>query len=133
MPVRLADLLTARKVESDRLEFKEGWSPAPILVRVSPFANDFHNYGGGYVIVGVAERDGNPVLPPKGIPADQLNRIQQELLQYTNLIIPHYMPIVAIEESEDAAVLVIWCPGGTKSALPRPQRCHGQGQGLRLH
>jgi len=75
LPIRLADLLTARKVESDRLELKEGWTPVPILRTICAFANDFHNYGGGYVIIGVAERDGNPVLPPKGIPAGQLNRI----------------------------------------------------------
>ena len=33
LAVRLADLLDGRKVESDRLEFKEGWNPAPICAR----------------------------------------------------------------------------------------------------
>ena len=112
LPVRLADLLTDRKVETDRLEYKEGWNPVPILRTVCAFANDFHNYGGGYVIVGVAEKDGNPLLPPSGLPVGQLNRIQRELLQYANLIHPHYLPILAIEEIENTSVLVIWCPGG---------------------
>jgi hypothetical protein len=34
------------------------------------------------------------------------------LLQYTNLIQPHYAPILAIEEIGGVSVLVIWCPGG---------------------
>ena len=63
-------------------------------------------------MVGVAERDGAPVLPPAGIPPGQLDRIQKELLQYTNLIHPFYAPILAIEEMAGATVLVIRCPGG---------------------
>src|SRR5438309_1202669 len=51
LPLSLADLLDGRMVESDRLEFKEGWNPAAILRSICAFANDFHNYGGGYVIV----------------------------------------------------------------------------------
>src|SRR5439155_27025311 len=39
-------------------------------------------------------------------------RIQNELLQYTNLIHPHYAPILGIEERGGVSVLVIWCPGG---------------------
>ena len=121
LPVRLADLLSARTVESDQLEFKEGWNPPAIIRTICAFANDFHNYGGGYVIVGVAERDGNPVLPPVGIPAGQLNRIQKELLQYTNLIQPHYAPILAIEKVDEAPVLVIWCPGGEARPYRAPK------------
>ena len=112
LPVPLTDLLQGSKVESDRLEFKEGWNPAAVLRTVCAFANDFHNYGGGYIILGVGEQDGRPILPPVGIPAGQLNRIQQQLLQHTHLIHPHYTPILAIEEVEGASVLVIWCPGG---------------------
>ncbi|HLJ95764.1 MAG TPA: ATP-binding protein [Gemmataceae bacterium] len=81
LPVRLADLLQGGKVESDRLEFKQGWNPPAILRTICAFANDFHNYGGGYVLVGIAEQEGNPVLPPAGIPATQINRVQNELLQ----------------------------------------------------
>jgi ATP-dependent DNA helicase RecG len=46
LPVRLADLLNGRKVESDRVEFKEGWNPIPIMRTVCAFANDFHTSGG---------------------------------------------------------------------------------------
>ena len=86
LPVGLADLLNGSKVESDRLEFKEGWNPPAVLRTVCAFANDFHNYGGGYIVLGVAQADGQPILPAAGIPAKQLDRIQKELLQYCNLM-----------------------------------------------
>ena len=82
LPIRLADLLGGRKVETDRVEFKEGWNPPAILRTVCAFANDFHNYGGGYVLVGVGQADGLPVLPPVGVPDGQLDKLQRELLQY---------------------------------------------------
>ena len=89
LPVSLADLLAAKKVESDRVEFKEGWNPPAIFRTVCAFANDFHNYGGGYVVIGIAQdADGRAVLPPAGIPDAQLDRMQRELLQYGNLIQP---------------------------------------------
>ncbi|HZT34703.1 MAG TPA: RNA-binding domain-containing protein, partial [Nitrososphaera sp.] len=79
LPVRFADLLDGRKIESDRLEFKEGWNPAAIFRTICAFANDFHNYGGGYVLVGVGQSDGLPALPPVGVPDNQIDRIQREL------------------------------------------------------
>ena len=50
LPLSLADLLACRVVESDRLEFKEGWNPPAVFRSVCAFANDFHNHGGGYIL-----------------------------------------------------------------------------------
>src|SRR5579871_4491176 len=112
LPIRLADLLQDSKVESDRLEFKAGWNPAAVLRTVCAFANDFHNYGGGYILLGVADQHGNPVMPPAGIADNQIDRIQKELLQYCNLIQPPYFPILGTEKYQDKTVLILWCPGG---------------------
>ena len=54
LPVNIDDLLTARTVEWERLEFKAGWNPKAVLRTMCAFANDFHNLGGGYIILGVA-------------------------------------------------------------------------------
>ena len=45
LPIRLKDLLDARKVESDRVEFQAGWHPPGVLRSICAFANDFHNHG----------------------------------------------------------------------------------------
>jgi predicted HTH transcriptional regulator len=77
LPININDLLTARTVEWERLEFKAGWNPEAALHTICAFANDFHNLGGGYIIIGVEEKNGLPVLPPKGIPASQIDKIQK--------------------------------------------------------
>ena len=56
--VNIEDLLNARSVESERLEFKEGWNPDAIYRSICAFASDFENVGGGYILIGVEEESG---------------------------------------------------------------------------
>ena len=56
---------TRQSVERERLEFKECWNPEIILRSIYAFVNDFHNLDGGYIVVGIKEKDGQPVLFPK--------------------------------------------------------------------
>ena len=65
LPINIDSLLRRRTIESERVEYKAGWNPESVLHTLGAFANDFHNLGGGYVVLGVEERDGRPVLPPK--------------------------------------------------------------------
>ena len=44
------------------------------------FANDFHNLGGGYIFIGIEEKNGRPLLPPAGITADEIDQIQKEII-----------------------------------------------------
>lgn len=88
MPIRIEDLLHARVVEIERIEFKAGWNPDPIIRTLSAFANDFENLGGGYLVIGQDTKDGEPVFPPVGVPQGQLDKIQKELLQYCHAIRP---------------------------------------------
>ena len=53
LPINLQDLLRQRTVEGDRIEYKAGWNPESVLHSICAFANDFHNLGGGYIIIGV--------------------------------------------------------------------------------
>jgi ATP-dependent DNA helicase RecG len=81
LPINLNDLLRQRTVEGDRIEYKAGWNPDPIIRTVCAFANDFENLGGGYVVIGQdCDANGLPVFPPVGLPDNQLDKIQQELL-----------------------------------------------------
>ena len=66
MPLNINDLLTARTVEWERLEFKAGWNPKAVLHTMCAFANDFHNLGGGYIIIGVAEGRADGFCIPSG-------------------------------------------------------------------
>jgi len=113
LPININDLLHGKSVEWERLEFKQGWNPLDVLHSICAFANDFHNLGGGYILIGVAEKDGRPVLPPTGLNPGQFDAIQKEILNLGyNAIQPSYHPIVAPYQVGDAAILIIWVPGG---------------------
>ena len=69
LPINLKDLLHQRKVEGERIEYKTGWNPDPIMRTLCAFANDFENLGGGYVVIGQdCDEMGMPVFPLKGLP-----------------------------------------------------------------
>jgi ATP-dependent DNA helicase RecG len=113
LPISIDDLLKGRSVEWERLEYKKGWNPEDVLHTLCAFANDFHNLGGGYILIGLEEKNGRPVLPPCGLPEEQLDRIQKELLQLTqNCLQPAYNPIVSPVSLSGITLLVIWVPGG---------------------
>ena len=78
LPISIDDLLRGRSVEWERIEYKRGWNPEDILHSICAFANDFHNLGGGYIIVGVEEKDGRPVLPPRELIPTKLMRFKRK-------------------------------------------------------
>ncbi len=122
LPINLEDLLRQRTVEQDRIEYKAGWNPSAIIRTLCAFANDFENLGGGYVIIGQdCDEDGQPIFPPVGIPANQLDKIQQELLQNCHLIQPPYFPILSIESFEGKNLVVLWAPGGQTRPYSAPK------------
>lgn len=121
LPISLADLLAGHKVELDRIELKAGWNPPPIFRTICGFANDFHNIGGGYVVVGIGCVDGQPQLPPAGVPDKELDLIQRKLVEYGKLLQPSYFPLFALETYQGKNVLVLWCPGGQNRPYRVPE------------
>ncbi len=112
LPVNIEELLNAHVVESTRIEFKANWNPAPIIHTICAFANDIDNIGGGYIVVGVEERDGSPVLPPTGVAKNKIDDIMKKLVGLCHKIEPLYNPIVEPVLLDGAHVIVIWVPGG---------------------
>jgi len=112
LPININDLITGQTVEWDRIEFKEGWNPEAVLHTMCAFANDINNWGGGYIIVGIAEKDGTPILPPKGLDLAQIDKIQKELIQLTHQIDPLYSPVSEPVLFQGKQILIIWVPGG---------------------
>lgn len=113
LPININDLLNGKPVEWERLEFKAGWNPEAVLHTLCAFANDIHNLGGGYILIGVAEHNGRPVLPPAGLDPAQIDTIQKELLNLGfSAIAPYYHPIAVPVEIDGRHVLVLWALGG---------------------
>ena len=120
LPFKIDYLLTSGRVESERLEFKTGWNPLKVMHTLCAFANDFHNLGGGYIVLGVASQDGRPVLPPAGLPADSLDRLQKDVLSLGYRIQPEYHPVIAPEMVQGRTILVLWAPGGQARPYKAP-------------
>ena len=73
LPISIESLLSGNVVESSRIEYKSGWNPAECIRTLCAFANDIDDQDGGYLVLGVEEKDGRPRLPPKGIPLDSVD------------------------------------------------------------
>jgi ATP-dependent DNA helicase RecG len=54
--------------------------PEAIIHSICAFANDINNWGGGYIVVGIAENEGMPEFPPAGLSQESLDKIQKELV-----------------------------------------------------
>ena len=129
LPVDIHALLHGRTVEWERLEFKRGWNPLDVLHTLCAFANDFHNLGGGYLVLGVEEEDGRPRLPPVGLDPATIDRIQKEVLNLGHSAIqPRYTPVMVPYDIDGRSILVLWAPGGqtrpyrAKTALGKANR-----------
>ena len=112
LPINIEQLITGKVVEWERLDFKKGWNPEDVLHTACAFANDIHNWGGGYIIVGIEENNGTPILPPCGIDLHKVDGMQKEVVQLCNMIQPVVNVLSEPVEIMGKMVLVIWVPGG---------------------
>ena len=112
MPINIKNLINFRVMESNRVEFISGWNPTPIIHSICAFANDVDNAGGSYIVVGVEENDGTPVLPVKGIPQERVDGILKELIGLCHMIEPLYYPVVEPVLFQGKYIIVIWVSGG---------------------
>ena len=122
--INIQDLLSARTVESDRIEFKEGWNPDAIYRSICAFANDFDNIGGGYILVGVAEDEITKTAkrPVKGLTTAELSEIQRKMIGFNNLLQPVFHPHLFIEDVDSKKIIVLWIPGGSSRPYQVPEQ-----------
>lgn len=122
--INIEDLLSARTVESDRIEFKEGWNPDAIYRSICAFANDFDNIGGGYILVGVAEDETTKTAqrPVKGLTTAELSEIQRKMIGFNNLLQPVHHPKLFIEAVDGKQIIILWIPGGSNRPYQVPEQ-----------
>lgn len=138
IPLRIERLLVGQILEQDRVEYKEGRNPNDIIHTICAFANDYNNMNGGYLVIGVQAKDGLPILPPKGIAANELDAIQQAIFQYCNQISPRYIPRIEVVDYKNSGVylLYLWCVAGDSGPYQAPVSVYaekGQKADRRMH
>ena len=117
LPINIESLLSGSAVESNQLEYKEGWNPDTIYRSICAFANDFEDTGGGYIIVGVKEERGHAVRPVLGVNPNLIEQIEKDMVGYNNLIRPYYQPRLFIEEVDGKTILVIKVTAGERDRI----------------
>ena len=131
LPISIHDLLYLRGVEAARVEFKASWNEGPtaqqVLRTICAFANDYYNVNGGYILLGVEEEKGVAKLPPRGLEAGELERIQRWIRGNCNRLEPAYQPVIGHEVVDGRHLLVIWATGSSW----RPHSTPGERSGDR--
>ena len=62
-----------------------------------------------YIVIGVSEENGRPVIPPLGLSPERIDKILKELVQLEkNTITPTYNTLTATYDIEGKTILVIW-------------------------
>lgn len=112
LPINIEDLLDKRKIESNRIEFKEGWNPDKIYHTICAFATDLENTGGAYILVGVEEENGMAKRPVKGMPEEEIDKILKDMVGFDAKISPAYLCKASPEVVDGKTILVIWVPTG---------------------
>lgn len=120
IPIKIETLLEGRKVERDRIEYKEGFNPPEIVHTVCAYANDIAGVDGGYLVIGVKTEAGVPVLPPIGVPQYMLDEIQLKLFQYCNKIEPRYIPKIEVVEYQGVFLIYLKCAAGDAGPYQAP-------------
>lgn len=111
VPTNIKTLLSGSVVEWARIEFKETWDAEASLKTICAFANDIDNWGGGYIVIGVKEKEGRPDTL-QGVPAEKIDHYLKDMLNKCKRIQPEYLPIVEVADYKGKKFIVIWAPGG---------------------
>jgi len=116
IPISIKQLLEGNLIESERIELKKGFNPEAIVHSMCAFANDFNNWGGGYIVLGVS--DNRDII---GLEEKQVDSIMKRLLDLSNKIQYPYFPIVEPVKYSDKIIIVLYCPGGPARPYKTPK------------
>ena len=120
LPTNIQTLLGGGVVEWARIEFKTTWDPQASLKTICAFANDIDNWGGGYLVIGVSQKDGRP-SELVGVPPEKVDIYLKDMLNKCKLIQPSYSPITEVSKYDDKLFIVVWAPGGSVRPYSSPK------------
>jgi len=121
IPIDIEKMLDSNIVEDERLEFKKGWNPEPILHTICAFANDIHNLGGGFIIVGMSDRG-----TVEGVEPSSIDRMNRDLLDLVYRISPAFTVESQCFELKGKMLFAIWAPSGRERPYSCPRSLSGK-------
>ena len=120
LPISIEKLISGNVVENNRIEYKKGWDPEPILHSICAFANDFEGYSGGYIVIGADAINGIPQFPVLGVDINNVDKIEGEIVEYCKkCIAPSYIPSIEVVDYDNKKLIVLWVYQG----YDKPYEC----------
>ena len=123
-PFNLDNLIHLRGFEDNRVEFESTWND-PIkgatIRSICAFANDYLNLNGGYIVLGIEEKEGKALLPPRGLDSFNIDSLQKEIRGLCKRITPEYQPLLFPTSYQGKIVLVIMAPGSDSRPHQAPK------------
>ncbi|WP_052290593.1 AlbA family DNA-binding domain-containing protein [Methanococcus vannielii] len=116
LPIPISQLLETNLIEEERLELKRGFNPEDVMHTMCAFANDFNNWGGGYIIIGIHDKTKEVI----GVNPSEIDTILKKMIGLSNKIHYPYFPVVEPIIYKNKTVLVIACPGGPARPYKAP-------------
>ena len=110
--ISVEDLLKQQIVESSRIEYKKDYNPNTIIHSICAFANDIDNIGGGYILIGIEEKNGLPKLPITGIAKERVDGLLKKLRELCHFIEPLYEPQTEPVLYDDKYIIVVKVSAG---------------------
>lgn len=117
LSIDIKQLLEDDLIESERIELKCGFNPESIIHTMCAFANDFNNWGGGYILIGID--DYKKII---GIQENQIDSIMKKIVELSNKIQLPYYPIVDPVKYNGKHILILYCPGGPARPYKAPKQ-----------
>jgi ATP-dependent DNA helicase RecG len=115
LPFNIDNIIFNQTVESTRVEFKKEVDDKNALyigATLCAFANDMYNIDGGWIIIGIEAPDGNPMLPPVGIPLNKIEKFQKDIRVLGKTLSPSYHPYIYATHFQEKPIIVIYAPAG---------------------
>ena len=134
LPFNLDDLINLRAIEGNRVEFKATWNyviKSAVVCTVCAFANDLLNLNGGYIVLGIEEHEGRPLLPPRGLDDLDLDLVQKEIRGECIRIQAAYQPVLFPVFYQEKPLLVIMVPGSDSKPHQAPEDLTRKGSPLK--
>lgn len=124
LPFNLDDLIHLRVFENNRVDFKATWDKpikAAVIRTICAFANDLLNLNGGYIVLGIEDNEGRPVLPPRGLEGINIESLQKEVRGSCKRIKPEYQPVLFPVYYQEKPILIIMAPGSDNRPHQSPE------------
>lgn len=121
IPFNIENLISLKKIESNRVQFLKSWDQLKILHWICAYANDYEELNGGFIIVGINKDTQNDIIEITGLTDEDIKNIKIEIPDLYEMINPKFNRSAEIRKYKNKFLLLINIPSGLKRPYKVPE------------